>query len=109
MPIPQREIVHALKVSRATVSDLVEVLRAQGPLATAQGAEDKCHVQVALTPAGRAPTARIALDNADRLRGEFVALSNRTLTALADALVRLSPISGQLARQDQELAASAPT
>ncbi len=52
-PILQREIVHALKVSRATVSDLIEVLRVDGHVTTAQGAEDKRQVLVALTRQGK--------------------------------------------------------
>lgn len=93
-PISQREIVRALKVSRATVSDLVEVLRVDGHVTTAQGAEDKRQVLVALTPTGRAMTVRLAHDNADRLRSEFAALSDGELRTLADLLVRLLPISG---------------
>ena len=91
-PIPQREIVAALKVSRATVSDLVEALRAEGHVTVATGAEDRRQVLVALTPTGRATTKRLAHDNADRLRDEFAGLSDGELRTLADLLVRLLPV-----------------
>jgi len=90
-PIPQRKIVQALKVSRATVSDLVEVLRADGHVTTAQGAEDKRQVLVALTSTGRAMTARLARENATHLRNEFAALNDNELKTLADLLTRLLP------------------
>ena len=92
LPTPQREIVAALKVSRATVSDLVEALRAEGHVTVAVGAEDRRQVLVALTPTGRATTKRLAHDNADRLRDEFAELSDGELGTLADLLARLLPV-----------------
>lgn len=93
-PIPQREIVHTLKVSRATVSDLVEVLQADGHVTTTQGVEDKRHVLVALTPAGRDMTKRLARQNADQLRREFASLDDDELRTLADLLARMLPTRG---------------
>ena len=95
IPMPQREIVSALRVSRATVSDLVEALRADGHVSIAPGKEDRREVLVALTPTGRVTTARLAHDHADRLRTEFSGLSDRELRTLAELLLRLLPVGSQ--------------
>ncbi len=93
-PVPQRKIVQALKVSRPTVSDLVDVLRRDGHVTTEQGAKDRRQILVALTPEGRRMTTRLALDNAAHLRAEFAGLSDDELQVLAGLLARLLPPSG---------------
>ena len=88
-PIPQSEIVQALKVSRATVSGLVDALLAEGHVTAALGAEDRRQVLVALTPDGQAMTTRLVQDNSERLRHEFGALDDDELRTLAGLLARL--------------------
>ncbi len=88
-PLPQREIVAALKVSRATVSGLVETLLAEGHVTATADPKDKRRILVALTPDGRTMTERLVHENAARLRGTFGALTNDELQVLAGLLARL--------------------
>ncbi len=88
-PMPQREIVEALKVSRATVSGLVEMLLAEGHVTATADAQDKRRILVALTPDGRIMTERLVHENAERLRGTFGALTDEELQTLAGLLARL--------------------
>ncbi len=88
-PLPQREIADALKVSRPTVSGLVEALSAEGHVTLTADAEDKRQVLVALTQSGRRMTARLVKDNAARLRRTFGGLDDGELRQLADLMARL--------------------
>jgi DNA-binding MarR family transcriptional regulator len=90
-PVPQREIVGELKVSRPTVSGLVETLVAEGHVTAMPDPSDKRQVLVALTPAGRAMTERLVRENAKRLRETFGALSDDELRTLSHLLCRLQP------------------
>ena len=88
-PMPRREIVEALKVSRATVSGLVETLLAEGHVTATADAQDKRRILVALTPDGRIMTERLVHENAERLRDTFGALKDEELQILAGLLARL--------------------
>ena len=90
-PVPQREIVGELKVSRPTVSGLVETLVAEGHVTATPDPSDKRQVLVALTPAGLAMTERLVRDNTERLRETFGALSDDELRMLSQLLRRLQP------------------
>ena len=92
-PLPQRDIVNALKVSRPTISDLVEVLVREGHVSVASGQDDKRQVLVALTKFGRQMTSRLVEENAARLRQTFGALSDTDLKQLVDLLSRLGESS----------------
>jgi len=88
-PLPQREIVEALKVSRATVSGLVEMLLAGGHVTAMADSHDNRRILVALTPDGRTMTERLVHENAERLRDTFGALTDEELQILAGLLARL--------------------
>jgi DNA-binding MarR family transcriptional regulator len=90
-PTPQREIVEALKVSRATVSGLIETLIEEGHAAAISSANDRRQVLVALTPSGRDITERLVRENGKRLRGAFGNLKDDELRVLAGLLNRLRP------------------
>ena len=99
-PLPQRDIVSALKVSRPTISDLVEVLARDGHVTAAPDAADGRQVLVALTEAGRRTTSRLIEENAARLRQTFGALTDAELRRLTDLLSRLlrssdAPVGGR--------------
>lgn len=89
-PIPQKEIVNALKVSRATVSDLVETLLGEGHVAVSPGQDDKRQVLVTLTPSGRDMTDLLVRENAARLRRTFGRLTSDDLRTLIDLLNRMT-------------------
>jgi DNA-binding MarR family transcriptional regulator len=101
-PLPQRDIVKALKVSRPTISDLVEVLVREGHVSMASGQEDKRQVLVALTKFGRQMTSRLVEENATRLRQTFGALSDTDLKQLEDLLSRLGESSRMSPRDHTE-------
>ena len=88
-PLPQREIVDALKVSRATVSGLVEALLGEGHVTVTPDLEDKRQVLVALTPNARRLAERLVQENAKRLRQTFGGLDDDELRQLARLLARL--------------------
>lgn len=87
--LPQREIVDALKVSRPTVSALVETLSDEGHVTLTPDREDKRQVLVALTPDGRRMTARLVKENAERLRQTFRSLDDGELRQLVNLMARL--------------------
>lgn len=89
-PVAQREIVRALNVSRATVSDLIETLRAEGQVACAAGTGDRREVLVSLTAGGRALTGRLMRQNAERLRTLFGGLDHAAMLALMRLLRQLT-------------------
>lgn len=89
-PVAQREIVAALRVTRATVSGLVETLRRDGYLETAVNADDARQVFVSLTASGSAKIDRIARENSDRLRGALTGLSDADLRTLVTMLQQAS-------------------
>ncbi|GBQ25390.1 MarR family winged helix-turn-helix transcriptional regulator [Gluconacetobacter sacchari] len=70
-PIPHRVIVQALKVSRATVSGLVEALLAQAYVEVAEDPQDRRQVLVALTPKGERTTLRLLHENTQLLQKIF--------------------------------------
>jgi DNA-binding MarR family transcriptional regulator len=92
-PLPQGDIVKALKVSRPTVSDLVDVLVREGHVSVASGPKDRRQVLVVLTDAGRQMTSRLLKENAARLRQTFAALSDTDLRHLLTLLSLLLPLS----------------
>jgi DNA-binding MarR family transcriptional regulator len=88
-PIPQREIVEALRVSRATVSDLIELLARESLVTATPSASDRRQVLVALTASGREFTERLVRENGERLRGVFGNLGRAELKMLISLLRRL--------------------
>jgi DNA-binding MarR family transcriptional regulator len=89
-PVPQRDIVKALDVSRATVSALIEILVDAGHIKVKPDPNDKRQVLVELTKAGRATTLRSVKSNADRLRKTFGTLTDADLRTLVGLLLRLN-------------------
>ena len=88
-PVPQRELVQTLKVSRATISGLVEALANEGLVETSSDALDGRKVLVSLTLPAREMTQRLITENASRLRGTFHSLNDRELRTLIALLSRL--------------------
>ena len=88
--IPQRDLVNALRVSRATVSDLVDGLTREGMISTEPSASDRRQVLCSLTATGRAATERLIRDNAARLREAFSKLSDPDLVRLIELLEALA-------------------
>ena len=66
-PVPQMHVVSALKVSRATVSNLIEALQKAGHVTSVSDTDDRRNTLVALTPAGEELTRRMTKSNAARL------------------------------------------
>lgn len=87
-PVPQREIVTALKVSRANVSVLVETLKKEGHVTVSPDPSDGRQVLVALTPAGHVVTDRLVRDTAGNLR-RSLALDDSELRLLTDLMARI--------------------
>ena len=90
VPVPQREVVSVLRVSRATISGLVETLCKEGHVKAVPDTEDARQVLISLTVAGRATVDRIVRENAERLRNAFHALSDAELHTLVNLLQRTS-------------------
>lgn len=89
-PVPQREIVEALKVSRANVSMLVEALQREGHVVSEPDPTDRRQVLVGLTPEGGTMTDRLIRETAGKLRGSL-ALDDRELQVLIDLMTRVIP------------------
>lgn len=87
--LPQRDIVDAMRVSRATVSDLIDALVREEMVVTNPCDSDRRRVLCRLTEAGRAATQRLICDNATRLRESFGGLSDAELMTLTGLLGRL--------------------
>ncbi|WP_342628344.1 MarR family transcriptional regulator [Nguyenibacter vanlangensis] len=93
-PIPHRVIVQTLKVSRATVSGLVEALLAQAYVEVAEDPQDRRQVLVALTSKGEQTTLRLLHENTHLLQHIF-----RNIRAEIHELKNiLSRIEGNLSR-----------
>jgi DNA-binding MarR family transcriptional regulator len=90
-PLSQRDLVAALKVSRASISELVEALLRDGHIRTHADQTDRRVVLVELTKAGRRLAERQIHDNAERLRKSFGSLSAAEQTSLVQLLARLCP------------------
>ena len=88
--VPQRDVVRALDVSRATVSALVEALQADGHVKVTPSLDDRRRVLIELTPAGRATILRLIKANAARLREAWGMLTDAELRSLLDTLSRLN-------------------
>ena len=67
-PVPQMHIVRALRVSRATVSSVIEELRKAGHVTSVTDAADRRNALVALTPSGKLLARRMTESNATRAR-----------------------------------------
>jgi DNA-binding MarR family transcriptional regulator len=89
-PVPQRDIVKALDVSRATVSALIEILAADGHIKVKPDPNDKRQVLVELTTTGGATTLRLVRSNTNRLRKTLGTFSDSELRTLADLLLRMN-------------------
>ena len=88
LPNLDREIVGALKVSRANVSMLVDALQREGHVDAAPDPADGRQVLVSLTPGGRAVTDRLMRETACKLR-RSLALDDDALRTLTDLMMRL--------------------
>jgi DNA-binding MarR family transcriptional regulator len=87
-PVPQREIVEALKVSRANVSVLVGALQKESLVAAETDPDNGRQVLVALTNDGRTMADRLIRQTATNLRQSF-ALDNEELALLTRLIRRL--------------------
>ena len=90
-PVSQRDLVAALKVSRASISELVEALLRDGHIRTRTDRTDRRRILVELTAAGRKVAERQIHDNASRLRKSFAGLNPAEQTGLVQLLQRLCP------------------
>ena len=87
-PVPQREIVEALKVSRANVSVLVGALQKKGLVAAEADPDNGRQVLVGLTTDGRTMADRLIRQTAANLRQSF-ALTDDELELLTGLVRRL--------------------
>ncbi|WP_175821265.1 MarR family winged helix-turn-helix transcriptional regulator [Burkholderia sp. BCC0419] len=99
-PVPQREIVNALGVTRATVSHLVDGLLTEGHVHVTSTETDKRQVLVELTPTGRRMTMRLVQANAERLENLFRALEKGDSESLARLLSRLATVMSEVCTDD---------
>ena len=90
-PVSQRDLVAALKVSRASISELVEALLREGHIKTRADTADRRRMLVELTSGGRKGAERQIHENADRLHKSFGSLSAAEQTKLVQLLRRLCP------------------
>ena len=86
-PVPQREIVTALNVSRANVSVLVSSLADEGYVTLLPDKANKRQVLASLTLSGKEMTLRLVRETAAGLR-QRLAISDVELKLLADLLAR---------------------
>lgn len=84
-PVPQMTVVRALKVSRASVSNLVAALVREGDVEVVEGAADRRESHIALTASGRARIERLIRRNGDRLETTMT-LPTADLATLAATL-----------------------
>ncbi|WP_192954810.1 MarR family winged helix-turn-helix transcriptional regulator [Gallaecimonas mangrovi] len=91
----QRDLVEVLGVSRASVSELVELLSRDGLVKTKPDPHHGRRLHVALTTAGRALAARQIRDNGNRLDTAFGDLSSEQKQQLIEQLDKLCPVGSQ--------------
>ncbi|WP_454883185.1 MarR family winged helix-turn-helix transcriptional regulator [Sphingomonas oryzagri] len=88
-PVAQRDLVTMLKVSRASVSELIETLVRDRLIVSKPDAAHGRRMLVQLTKSGRETADRLLKDNATRLRDSFAAIGDDELHQLIGMLDRL--------------------
>jgi DNA-binding MarR family transcriptional regulator len=88
-PVPHKEIVAALGVTRATVSELMAALERDGLLRSVVASDDRRNLLASLTPRGNAVVEEAVETNTARLSGAFAALSVDELAMLTTLLQRV--------------------
>lgn len=87
--VPHKEIVAALGVTRATVSELMAALERDGLLASAVDRDDRRNLVATLTPLGRSIMEKAVEANTIRLRATFGSLTSEELKTLTALLLRV--------------------
>ena len=87
-PVPQMHVVRALKVSRTTVSKLIEGLLQSGHVTSTVGPDDRRNALVGLTPEGEELARRTTGDNAARMLAALADLSHDDQARLVELLAK---------------------
>jgi DNA-binding MarR family transcriptional regulator len=87
--VPHKEIVAALRVTRATVSGLMAALERDGLVTSAVASDDRRNLLASLTRKGEAIVEKAIETNGARLLRAFTALSSDELTTLTTLLERV--------------------
>jgi DNA-binding MarR family transcriptional regulator len=87
--VPHKEIVAALGVTRATISELMAALERDGLVTSAQCSDDRRSVLASLTRKGEAVVEKAVESNKVRLREVFGGMSPEELTTLTTLLERV--------------------
>jgi DNA-binding MarR family transcriptional regulator len=90
-PVLQRDLVDALGVSRASVSELIELLSRDELVETRPDAQHGRRVYVQLSPQGRKVATRQIRENGNRLDSALGKLSQKEKRDLIDRLDHLCP------------------
>ena len=91
-PVPQRDLVREMRVSRATVSELVEGLLTQGFVETEKDTTDRRQVLVKLSKEGERITGKILTTATSLLRVSLQDFSEQDFADLTTRLHRISEI-----------------
>jgi DNA-binding MarR family transcriptional regulator len=87
--VPHKEIVAALRVTRATVSGLMAALERDRLVTSAVASDDRRNLLASLTRKGEVVVKKALETNLARLRTAFTALSSDKLTTLTTLLERV--------------------
>ena len=87
--VPHKEIVAALRVTRATVSGLMAALERDGLVTSAVANDDRRNLLASLTRKGKVVVDKAIETNRARVRTAFTALSSNELTTLTALLERV--------------------
>jgi DNA-binding MarR family transcriptional regulator len=87
--IPHKDIVAAMSVTRATVSELMAALEREGFVRSSVDRDDRRQLLATLTPRGEAVMKKALEANTTRLRRVFAGLSPAELTTLTALLQRV--------------------
>jgi len=87
--VPQKEIVAALGVTRATVSGLMAALERDGLVRSAPDHDDRRNLLASLTSKGEAIIGKATKANTVRLRAAFASMSLEELAAFTALLLRV--------------------
>ena len=87
--VPHKDIVAAMAVTRATVSELMNALERQGLVSSSVDRDDRRQLLATLTSRGQAIMSKAMEVNKARLRQAFASLSSSELEALTALLQRV--------------------
>jgi DNA-binding MarR family transcriptional regulator len=110
--VPHKNIVSAMGVTRATVSELMTALERQGFVSSSVDRDDRRQLLATLTPRGEAVMSKALEVNRARLRQTFASFSSAELEALTALLQRVregfaaSGLGHATNRSDEEPATS---